>query len=112
MMERLTEKHLVFISIAWKVFLIFAVIPVMYWGSQMTGMGAWQQIHIFNSYLFKPLGYFYYALNTIIPDSSLMIIHLAGILSPGLKLYFAALIALFISPPFWDRLKEKVETGI
>lgn len=106
MVNKYSPRQILMYRLGWLIFLWLVVIPLISFGTNMTGMHMAEKVDVFSSFMPTPLAYLYYLIGEIIPDSSISIKYLSGMLLPEFAVYFMCIFAMFIDPPYYDKMKN------
>lgn len=104
-MKNLNPKQLVLYRLLWAAFLVLVIVPVIAFGSQLTGVHMEERVLIYSSWMPLPLAYLYYFVDVLVPDATISFVHLSGILWPEFGVYFLSIFMLFVEPPYYRELK-------
>lgn len=104
-MTKYSPRQLLLYRFGWMAFLLLVIVPVVSFGSYMTGMHMGEKVAIFSNWMPTPLAYLYYLIGEIIPDASLSLVYLSGMLLPEFAVYFMCVFMLFVDPPFYGDMQ-------
>lgn len=105
-MNKYSPQQLRLYRYTWLAFLILVIVPVIAYGSQMTGMHMVEKVGLYSAWVPSPLAYLYYLIGEIIPDASISLVLLSGMLLPEFAVYFMCIFMMFVEPPFFRKMRE------
>ena len=112
MINKYSNSFLSKYRLAWLAFLWLVMVPVIVFGSYMTGMTADEKIFTYQSYV-GPLGYIYWIIGEMVPDLTIVLPMISGMLWPPFATYFFCLLLMFVEPPFFRKMKEeKIQASV
>lgn len=106
MINKYSKSFLLSYRLIWLAFLLLVVVPLISYGSQMTGMHMAEKVTIYQAFVGKHLAYVYWFLGEIIPDAAYSIVMLSGMLLPEFAVYFFCIFIAFVEPPFFRKMRE------
>ena len=113
MINKYSPSFLLKYRLVWLAFMWFVLVPVLFYGSRMTGMEMDEKVSIYGAFVGKHLGYVYWLIGEIIPDATYSLPMLIGFIWADFALFLICLAFFFVEPPFFRKMRSmKVEQTV
>lgn len=106
MINKYSKSFMLTYRLVWLAFLLLVIVPVIAYGSQMTGMHMAEKVGLYQAFVGKHLAYVYWFLGEMIPDATFSFVMLSGMLLPEFAVYFFCIFISFVEPPYFRKLRD------